>query len=509
MDELKLKMQNVAVYSENGTYSIEQPVDCDITLPDYCTGIQRILKCASIPGIASVSLQGNGIKAEGSVTVRIIYIDENESLQTYDTNVPFAKQIDMQTTESVVFTNCNVRSGYMNSRAVTGRRVDVHGAVTLQFVSGEKLETGIVTSELPEVIQRKPKTLRLANSVADAGRFFHVTEVQTLDNMPPVSSVIRTTGYAVVNEIKVIKDKALIKGNLMISMSYTSPGKNGIFLYETKLQLSQIVDATGLDENEIIDTRVHLTQLNVIPKADVSGEYTLLDISAKLMAEMHAYREIEVNGVEDAYCTERQVSLGRKTVPMLEFLEKVNETFSVTKKTDISISENESVLDVWHTDLSSSYRFENGKFELSGSVNVCFLTESPEEGYGYCERTVDFNYVRAFEAESVNVFCTPEIVIVSQRAVKNTDGIIELDTEFSINANIFNKRNTEFVSDISFAEGENNRECDSAAIIYFASKDESVWDIARHYNTTVSLVMEENDLTDEFLVQDKMLLIPR
>lgn len=50
------------------------------------------------------------------------------------------------------------------------------------------------------------------------------------------------------------------------------------------------------------------------------------------MAEMHAYREIEVNGVEDAYCTERQVSLGRKTVPMLEFLEKVSETFSVTKR---------------------------------------------------------------------------------------------------------------------------------------------------------------------------------
>lgn len=508
MDELKLKMQTVSVYSENSGYSVEQPVDCDITLPDYCTSIQRILKCTSIPGIASVSLQGNAVKAEGSVTVRIIYIDENESLQTYDASVPFAKQTDIGSTESVVFTDCRVKTGYINSRAVTGRRVDVHGAVTLQFISGEKSQTEIVTSELPSAIQRKPKVVKLANSVADAGRFFHVTEVETLRDMPPVSSVIRSTGYAVVNEVKVIKDKALIKGNLMICTSYTSQDKNGVFLYESKIQLSQIVDAAGLNENEIIDTRVHLTQLNVIPKADATGSYTLLDVNAKLMAEMHAYKEIEVNGVADAYCTERPVTLERKTVPMLEFYEKVSDTFTAASATDLRAAECGNILDVWCTDVSSSYRFDDSKFELSGSVNVCFLTESIEDGYNYYERTVDFSYTKAFETAPVNVFCTPDITAVSQKAIKNNDDVIELDIEFSVNANIFNRRNAEFVSDISVSEGETTVERESAAVIYFASKDESVWDIARHYNTTVSLVMEENELSEEILSADKMLLIP-
>lgn len=508
MDELNLKMQTVSVYSENNGYSVEQPVDCDITLPDYCTSIQRILKCASIPGIASVSLSGSSVKAEGTVTVRVIYIDENDTLQTYDAGVPFSKQIEIQEKENIVFTDCIVKNGYINSRAVTGRRIDVHGAVTLRFILGEKLENSVVTTELPVAVERKQKVVKLANSVADAGRFFHVTEVETLKSMPEISSVIRSTGYAVVNEVKVIKDKALIKGNLLVTTSYTSPEKSGVFLFESKIQISQIVDATGLADNEIIDTRVHLTQLSVIPKADATGAYTLLDISAKMMAEMHAYKETEICGVADAYSTERPVSLERKTVPMLEFYEKVSDTFSVKASTDLSSSECGEIIDLWYTDVNPSYRFENGRFELTGSVNICFITDSAEGGYNYYERSVDFTYSKAFETELSNVFCTPFVTVISTKAATGSDDIIAVELELSFDANIFDRNNTELVSNISFIEGETYKERDSAAVIYFASKNENVWDIARHYNTTVRAVMEENEISDDVIATDKMLLIP-
>ena len=40
--------------------STQQSVETEITLPDYCSDIKRILKCIMTPGITNVSVSGRG-----------------------------------------------------------------------------------------------------------------------------------------------------------------------------------------------------------------------------------------------------------------------------------------------------------------------------------------------------------------------------------------------------------------------------------------------------------------
>ena len=42
----------------------------------------------------------------------------------------------------------------------------------------------------------------------------------------------------------------------------------------------------------------------------------------------------------------------------------------------------------------------------------------------------------------------------------------------------------------------------SAVTVYFAKKDESVWNIARKYHSSVSSVKEENNLSEDFYTVD-------
>ena len=48
----------------------------------------------------------------------------------------------------------------------------------------------------------------------------------------------------------------------------------------------------------------------------------------------------------------------------------------------------------------------------------------------------------------------------------------------------------------------------AALTIFFARKGENVWDIARQYNTSMEAVMEENNLTEEWIGENRMLMIP-
>lgn len=509
MEELTFQKQNIAISLSEPCNTAEQPIDCDMTLPDYLKDIQKIFKCVAVPGVASVSVSGNRLTAEGSVTVRIIYLDESNCISTYEQGIPFAKYIEVSDLSSAVFVDCTAKIGYMNCRAVNQRRIDIHGAISLKFTTRQRQEVAVVTDRGSIEIEKRSRQMKIANPVADVGRYFAISEVETLKERPAVSSIVKTSAYALVNEVKVIKDKALIKGDLLISVSYTTQLSSALEFYDTRMPISQIVDAPGLDEDEIIDTFLRVTQVNIIPKADGSGEYKLLDISIKLLAEMHAYKECEFSAITDAYSTDRELSLELCEVPMLKFAERISESLVVTKNLEFSNVESAEILDMWCSDITSNYAFKNGNLEIYGSATLGVLAGAVGEDCSFSEKTVDFSYSQAF-SEASDLALTPYVLLTGQSTSRNTEGGTDVKLEFSVSANVFAKEYVSLVTNIEESEGKECR-CDDgvALVIYFALSGESVWDIARHYNTTVSAIMSENDITDEVLQCDTMLLIPR
>ena len=53
----------------------EQLADVDLTLPDYCPDIEKILKCTLIPKLQSKSLSGGQLRVDGSCVVNVLYVE--------------------------------------------------------------------------------------------------------------------------------------------------------------------------------------------------------------------------------------------------------------------------------------------------------------------------------------------------------------------------------------------------------------------------------------------------
>ena len=62
---------------------VEQGVDCDITLPDYCPDIMRIIKCNLTSEISNSKLIGDRATADGNAKIRIVYTDEKNNIFCY------------------------------------------------------------------------------------------------------------------------------------------------------------------------------------------------------------------------------------------------------------------------------------------------------------------------------------------------------------------------------------------------------------------------------------------
>ena len=107
----------------------EQPVDLDISLPDYCPDIQRILKCQVYPRITSRSITGDRLEQEGNYTVKILYLDSGGlTVHCYESSQSFSAVIALKQSADNAQIFAFTRVEYINCRATSPRRLDIHGS---------------------------------------------------------------------------------------------------------------------------------------------------------------------------------------------------------------------------------------------------------------------------------------------------------------------------------------------------------------------------------------------
>ena len=77
----------------------EQLADADITLPDYCPNIEKILKCTLTPKIQTRTLSGGQLQVEGFCVITVLYVDgEKKTIRCCEQNVNFSQSFSVRDT---------------------------------------------------------------------------------------------------------------------------------------------------------------------------------------------------------------------------------------------------------------------------------------------------------------------------------------------------------------------------------------------------------------------------
>ena len=91
--DLNVKFKTVRLSKNVFENRLEQPIDGDITMPEYCPDIKKVLKCSSAPRLISARCSGDVVLIEANVQVRIIYIDDKNEMCCFEQTFPFSKSI--------------------------------------------------------------------------------------------------------------------------------------------------------------------------------------------------------------------------------------------------------------------------------------------------------------------------------------------------------------------------------------------------------------------------------
>ena len=487
----------------------EQLTDVDLTLPDYCPDIEKILKCTLNPKIHSKTLSGGQLQIDGECDVSVLYVGrEKKTIRCCEHSVSFSQSFPVRDAGEGFIIITKTKPEYINCRALSPRRLVMHGAFSLyaKVITPKSAELFEPSGDYIETLSR---TIPLCDLKANCQEQFTVSEEISAADKPAVDSLLYTKVTAGLTDAKAVSGKLLLYGDINISLFYlTDPESGDTAKLNCVVPFQQILDCAGIDENTDNIYHVEVMSYDVRVKNDILSDKPTVAFDAMLCVSAEGYTTGEADIVTDAFCTAYACAPQFEDIKTVGGVCAIEDTFIQKTTVKIEGSKPSKILDIF-ADSGACETMPDGKnVTAKGKLNLCILALD--------ENNVPFAVERACEIERVLpsadgcntvLFGNVRVVSVSYRMTE--DSAVDVRCELKFTGGAVNSERHRAVSSVEVFDDKPIAPDNCALTLYFASTGESLWDIAKSHNTALAPLMEENSLDSVTLESDRMLLIPK
>jgi len=274
------------------------------------------------------------------------------------------------------------------------------------------------------------------------------------------------------------------------------------------IPISQIVEVEGIEEDCKHETILSVPSLELIPRADASGERRLLDVSASILADIYASRELELSIAVDAYSTQHELDIEHRNMEFMQPLNSFAEKLPVTGTVPVPGGAKE-ILGIWSAEPTAEAAAQGKELGISGMLPLHILYIDGAGETAFCEKPLEFRFRHALNTAVQRLKCRPQVTLINLDYGAVSGGEVQIRADLDLSANAYDLRERRVIVSIQPDEDRPKDDDAPALTLYFADLGESIWDIAREYNTTMDSISQENLLAGETLHEPQMLLIPR
>ncbi len=508
---MEQKNVKTGVFSTQNIFneSAELPIDIDFTLPDYCPDISKILKCRGVSRISSKGINGRSVTVEGCVTITVIYADEDNCINSYEYQYPFSKTFDTGVDTDGTSLTATAKCEYINCRAVTGRKIDIHGAVGVYVNLKRNCITDVISDVDDQNIELLRGSIPATIPMGNSDKYLIIEEeIEIGSGQPDVRCLIRYDAAPAVRESKILAGKSMVKGEMVVNILY-SPENAAPQIVRSTIPFSQLLEIDGITQECTCESNAVIAHLEIKPRASASGECRSFILNAKLLITSQCYCNNDIDAILDAYSRKYEAEISKNEVCFNKICENINETFNCKKNLDFADGALSVIYDMWCETRVGGVRFDNNAVQISGTVIAYIIASDTEGTPAFYEKPIEFEYSHPINCTGKELRCSPEITVLTTNYTLTGSGKMELRVDLNICAAVYECSKLPLIVDIKINENKPiSKNCCSAMTIYFASSGESVWDIAHRYLADVQEIRQINDITEDILPFDRMVLVP-
>lgn len=275
---------------------------------------------------------------------------------------------------------------------------------------------------------------------------------------------------------------------------------------DTEIPFTEVLDTNGVTENSICDIEYCVLDVMFAPEPDIDGDLREIMLDIDIAVAMKAVETAEKEILADCfmpYCTtdtsvdtvilkgsgQRQVSQNtlRDIIEVGQSIPTVRSVYNVATNAYITKSE-----------------LERNKIICEGKadVYVLYLTDTPENPIYSLKKEIPFSYMIDCKSETED--CEIKISVKHTSYSLNSSGEIEIRCVLAVECMLANEIKLDNICEVSTVP----RDTRQGMVIYFASRGERVWDIAKRYAVPCATLSEYNNLDEGETTQACKMFIP-
>ncbi len=479
-------------------------------VPDACPDILRIVDTAGMVCVKDKGTQEGRTEITGTARCSVLYLPDGESgLRRIEANIPFFCTAD----GPGVTPGCSVvavpRVQTADTRVINPRKVVVRVNLAIDLrvyskaenslCSGAEWESGMVVEQLKEVqdtytpvcVQEKPFTFS--------------DELTISGSRPEAEELLKYRPDLVCSESKIIGNKLIFKGEAVLHLCYRS-GDGALCTVDYELPFSQIMEVEGAPEGAEPTVRLQLTGADLqVDGGDAEGREIAVTLYLHATALLHQTQELTL--LSDLYSTAYDLTYDAAPLELTSFRQQFTRRQTVREVLEIGVVA-DSILSLSVTcgAVSVSREGETAVLRTGADLRALYLDEGGVPLVA--ERTIDVSCQLEL----------PEDCRITARAgcpEEAQGGLTDrgIEVRFPVD---FQGAAAQQVKRVCVSGGKLSTDApkDTAGapslVLRCLGKQETAWDLAKRYNTTIGVILSANQVESEGEIpRDQLLLIPR
>lgn len=498
--------------------SLQMTLDNDFNVPDVKPDIEHLVKEQGEVRISDVKSMNGKLIVKGTLVFNVIYVSDDHSRPVYNLSgeIPFDEVINME--DGCSDDNVTVRweledlsAGIINSRKLSVKAL-IRLNVTVEDIYDQETAVGVESQEDVRYMNKIFPITGIGVSKKDTYRVKDEIHIPT--NKSNIYDIIYQEVELRNVEYRLLDHKFSIKGELPVFFLYIGEGEdNTLEYYETELPFNAMIDCNGCREDMIDNIACTILNKSMEIKPDPDGEQRVVDVEVVLNLEIKVYQEEEVEAISDVYSPKKECIPTYREAVYENLLVKNSSKNRIVDRIRMEANRPE-MLQICHASgtikMDDMSIVEDG-IEVDGVIEVNLLYISSEDSHPLNSMKGVIPFTQLIEVRGINKNCVYDIKpSLEQLSVVMLDSDeMEVKAVLSLNTIVFD-RITENVMVELDAQEINIEKLQSmpSMIGYIVKANETLWDIAKKFYTTMESLQEMNDLDSTTVhTGDKLLII--
>lgn len=503
---LDLAKEKITLKQQKGKQTSQILLEGDVIVPDSKPDVKEVLRCQGRTCLQEVKPGEERVAFSGELQLWVLYCATEGEKPVYSltSSLPINDMVQVEGLRKENIVDLELNLEHLECTIINDRKIGIKAVVQVETVAWEKGEVHILEEASGESVQLLKEKVRVDTPITEKkDRFTVKNEISLSAEQPNIGEILCEDISVVREEVRPMEGKISLRGTLPISIIYNGEDDGMPISVERNIPFNGFVDAPEVTPQTTVDVRLYVPEWSIAPQVDEDGEARLFSVTAIIGVDVCAVEETEQEWITDAYVPGKQLELRTEQVVLPWVVGRADNEF-VQKETVVLETGEEPMMQVittWGRVTLGEPVVEENIVEVEGVLQVEILYFCEKDDGPVCIITRGYPFTQRIEVKGARKGDRAEAAValkeIDFRLTSAKEG--ELRAEMMLDVRVLRQESRQTVTELSILP-EPLQDDGAAAVIYTVQSGDSLWSIAKKYQTTIPYILMVNEIENPDLI---------